>query len=142
METCFEDDRCAAAVALDSWVQVIADENQTSELPVPVLFMNSEDWLGSENRSLGKALAANSSALSYEVTITGAHHNNFSDIPLLSPLTSLINLSGPVDGRRTLKIINDYTILFFDKYIKGIPGEISEKFESTYPEVRFEVYEP
>jgi pimeloyl-ACP methyl ester carboxylesterase len=142
LETCFEDDRCKAAVALDSWVQVVADENQSSELAVPVLFMNSEDWLGSENRSVGKTLAVNSSAWSYEVTITGAHHNNFTDIPLLSPLTSLINLSGPVDGRRTLKIINDYSVLFFDKYIKGIPGEISEKLESTYPEVRFEVYEP
>jgi hypothetical protein len=104
--------------------------------------MNSEDWLGSENRSLGKALAANSSASSYEVTITGAHHNNFSDIPLLSPLTSLINLSGPVDGRKTLKIINDYSVSFFGQYLKGIPGEMPDKFESKYPEVRFEVYEP
>jgi len=142
LETCFQDDRCKATVALDSWVEVVADENQLSELPVPVLFMNSEDWLGPENRAIGKALATNSSASSYEVTIAGAHHNNFTDIPLLSPLTPLLDLAGPVDGRRILKIINNFSVSFFDKYLKGIPGEMSDNFESTYPEVRFEVYRP
>jgi dienelactone hydrolase len=142
LETCFQDDRCKASVALDSWVEVVADENQSSELPVPVLFMNSEDWLGPENKAIGKALAANSSTSSYEVTIAEAHHNNFTDIPLLSPLTPLLDLAGPVDGRKILKIINDFSVSFFDKYLKGFPGEMSDKIEPTYPEVLFEVHRP
>ena len=54
-------------------------------------------------------------------------HNNFTDIPLLSPITSLLGLTGSIDGETGLEIVNDYALAFFDQHLRNKPQTLLEK---------------
>jgi hypothetical protein len=54
------------------------------------------------------------------VTILGADHYDFSNLPALSPLAPLLGFQGPINGVRIQRIIDDYVIAFFDWQFKGI----------------------
>ncbi len=74
----------------------------------------------------------------YFVQIAGAFHVNFMDITYWSPLTSTLGISGPIDGQRAYRIINAYSLAFFDKYLKGNSASLLELPAKQYPEVTFE----
>lgn len=76
----------------------------------------------------------------YFVQISGTFHSNFTDIPLWSPLTSWLGISGPINTRRAHDIINAYGLAFFDRHLKGLPAALLDKPTTTYPEVRFEAH--
>lgn len=74
-----------------------------------------------------------STADGYDVTIAGATHGNFSDLPLLVP-----GASPGIDPGRAHEIINTLTLAFFDQYLKGIPSPLLEDPTTRFPEVTFE----
>lgn len=43
----------------------------------------------------------------YYVQVPGIFHADFLDIPLWSPAMSLLGMTGPINGKRGLEIIND-----------------------------------
>jgi hypothetical protein len=59
-------------------------------------------------------------------TIKGTSHYDFTDLPALSPLASQMGLKGPLNGRRVIKIVNDYSLAFFDWALKGKPTTLLE----------------
>lgn len=63
----------------------------------------------------------------YDVTLENSEHANFTDLPLLSPLHSVIGfgLSGTIDQLQAEHAINMYTLSFFDKYLKHTHSEPS-----------------
>ena len=78
----------------------------------------------------------------YFVQLRGAFHFNFTDIPLWSPLTSWLGLTGPIDGQRAHSIINAYSLAFFDRHLKGLPAALLDGPGAQYPEVLFEAGQP
>ena len=74
----------------------------------------------------------------YLVLVPGIYHNDFSDARLLSPLTSLVGLTGPIDGERAHAILRSYSLAFFDRHVKGDPAPLLDGPSPEYPEVRFE----
>lgn len=74
----------------------------------------------------------------YFVQIAGAFHVNFMDITYWSPLTSVLGISGPIEGQRAHTIINDYSLAFFNKYLKEKSMTLLEFPTQQYPEVTFE----
>jgi predicted dienelactone hydrolase len=74
----------------------------------------------------------------YLVLVPGMYHSDFSDARLLSPLTSLVGLTGPIDGERAHDILRSYTLAFFDRHVKGDPAPLLDGPSPEYPEVRFE----
>jgi predicted dienelactone hydrolase len=116
---CLEDEQCGAGVALDGWLEPIAEEVAERPIERPFLFLKAEDWSTPENSAAIETADELRDTQGYVLTIPGTRHYNFTDLPLLSPLTPQMGLTGTADGPETLKLINEYTINFFnDQLVK------------------------
>jgi predicted dienelactone hydrolase len=73
----------------------------------------------------------------YFVQIAGAFHANFGDGAFLSPLTRLLDVTGPIDGKRCEQIIEAYQRAFFDTYLRGYHAPLLAGPSAKYPEVSF-----
>jgi predicted dienelactone hydrolase len=72
----------------------------------------------------------------YNLTIRDATHANFSDAPLKSRIN---NGGGKIAVDRAMRIINAYTVAFFDRELKGHPSPLlGRQSGSPFPEVTFE----
>jgi predicted dienelactone hydrolase len=72
----------------------------------------------------------------FNLTLLKSNHMNFSDAPLRARIA---NGGGKIPLARSMKIINDYTVAFFDRALKGNPSSLlARKSGSPFPEVVFE----
>ncbi len=108
VEVCSIDERCQAGVNLDGGAE--AD----SPLKQPFLFIMS----GGRASYVRRALNAVENA-AYGITVRGATHLDFCDVTLYSPVFKYTRFFGPIGGRRMVRIVNKYTLAFFDKHLKG-----------------------
>ena len=77
----------------------------------------------------------------YQVTIKDTRHFNFTDYAVeFSPVLKLVNMLGPIDGKRGLHISSAYVLAFFDTYLKGIGSPLLQGSSADYPEVKFEAH--
>ncbi|HSW12896.1 MAG TPA: hypothetical protein VLI06_08665 [Solimonas sp.] len=74
----------------------------------------------------------------YFLQVAGMFHANLTDVPSWSPLFSWLGVTGPVDGERTHRIVNAYSLAFFDRHLKGLAEVLLDGPAEQYPEVRFE----
>jgi dienelactone hydrolase len=139
VQVCWLDRRCKAGLALDAWLEPISLEGLDEGLDQPFLFLWSEDWGSDENQKRFQRLSRNLSDDAYSLEIIGTRHYDFSDLPLLSPLSPWFGLKGPIDGERVLGIINEYVVAYFDQYLLDIGTPLLDGPSSEYPEVEFEV---
>jgi pimeloyl-ACP methyl ester carboxylesterase len=133
VQFCLDDPRCAAGLGLDAWLLPVDERALTSPPAQPFLFINTTDWLGPENQAHGRALRQ-ALAVSYELTLSGAGHYDFSDIVLLSPLTARLGISGEIDSQYSLQIQNRVALAFFDRYLKTVDEDFLSR-PSPYPEL-------
>jgi dienelactone hydrolase len=63
----------------------------------------------------------------YSLMIKDSGHLNFTDLPRISPFLSKKLGVGNVDSLECIKTVNDYSLAFFDKHIKGEPSPLLEK---------------
>ncbi|WP_409344673.1 alpha/beta hydrolase family protein [Paenibacillus sp. MBLB4367] len=78
----------------------------------------------------GRALAGGGLSL----LIPGSKHASYSDLALFSPL---LGLSG-ADPRREHRIVNEFSVAFFDRYLKGKDDSALQGLAAKYPEVHFQ----
>lgn len=137
LEFCRQENHCQAALVLDGWVLPTSEEILAQPYAVPTLFMNTPLWLGETNKARGYEVFNHLTAPGYVATIAGAAHFDFSDLPLFSPLTPQLGLSGGIKNTRQAEILNAYAVAFFDQALKG---ETSPLLTGTavYHEVTFE----
>jgi dienelactone hydrolase len=139
-EACHLDARCAAAADLDgtpfgSVIQTGVDH--------PLLLMLSEHDNNAdtpEMRQSTRDLAAifASAPLSYQVTILGARHFNFTDVALgFHPVERLVGVLGSIDGARGLRITSEYLAAFFDQTLKNQPSSLLQGPSQDNPEAQF-----
>ena len=102
------------------------------------MFMSTEAWLNPENMARGVGLFNDLTNGGYMLNIAGTAHFDFSDMPLFSPLTPQLNLSGTIDSTHSLTLMNEYILSFFNQQLKGKVAPLLERDDSPYPEVRFE----
>lgn len=53
-----------------------------------------------------------------------------------------IGLTGPVDGRHSVRLVNAYTSAFFDRYLKQVESPLLRMAVAAYPEVTFQARQP
>ena len=75
-----------------------------------------------------------SESVLYDVKVNGIGHSNFSDIPFLIPVQS-INEAGRSDPYHATELITDFSIAFFDKYLRGDRNIDPRDLGDDYPEV-------
>ncbi len=71
------------------------------------------------------------------IKIKGTKHFDFTDCPLWTPLASWMNLTGKITPNRVHCIINEYTLAFFNKYLKGKESSLLIRPSPKYPEIVF-----
>lgn len=142
MEFCGSDDRCTAALGLDTWVEPTSDAVIDAGLSQPVFMQFSETWPWAENVARVDTLLANSSGPSRVMTIADTAHWDFTDIPLLTPLANWLGFKGPLDGDRVMAIINAYSVAFLDQVLKDGDGVLLAGDSAEYPEVQFDTIQP
>ncbi len=135
IEFCARDDRCKAGLTMDAYMAPVSKSVLDSGLQQPFLFLFSEKWPSAGNTSLFNRLRANLPNPYQVMTITGTNHYDFTDIPQLSPVASAFGLKGPLNGTRGLRIINDYSLAFFNQALKGENSSLLTGPSPSYPEV-------
>jgi dienelactone hydrolase len=139
IQFCGTDPRCVAVLGMDPFMRPVSAEVLKSGLNQRAFFMFSQRWaddVESRNNELFQEFVANVPETTGVISIEGTAHYDFSDLPLLSPLTSRLGLKGPINGKRVTTIINDYLLSFFDSTLKGIPTGLFEEESQKYNEVR------
>ena len=82
------------------------------------------------------------SGAGYFVRVPGMFHSNFTDIPIWTPLAPQLGLAGPIDKRQAHRIINAYSVAFFDRHLLGRPAKRLDGPAMQYPEAIFESRRP
>ena len=99
----------------------------------------SENWPNSANADLLPGVFDHAQAPVWRLTIAGARHYNFTDVALLTPLASRLGITGPIDGEYGLKMINAYSVAYFDTVLKRKPPSTLLIAPSpAYPDIRYE----
>jgi len=134
IQFCATDERCNAALGMDPYMDAVSVVVQSTGMDKPLLAMFSETWhqRGTEEFDQFFRNTANDS---YQFAIEGTAHYDFSDLPAFSPMAHLLGLKGPLNGSRVLRIVNDYTLLFFNHYFRGSPTTLLDIPLEKYPEL-------
>lgn len=76
------------------------------------------------------------------LTVVGAEHFSFTDLPYLADQLGLSDPAVPLSGERGWHITRDYVSAFFDLHLRGISQPLLDGPEATYPEVAFQQPRP
>ena len=71
-----------------------------------------------------------------DVHLRGTTHMNYSDFPMWSPiLLRLGGQAGTIAPGRAFRVIDEITLAWFDKHLKGKPAPVLDDLPAAYPEV-------
>ncbi len=138
VEFCSANVRCDAGLGMDVWMTPVSGATLEGGVAQPFLFLFSEQWPTAKNQALFERLRQGSNPADRTITILGADHYDFSDLPALSPLAPQLGLKGPIPGMRVQQIINAYSLAFFGQALKDEPAMLMASPSPAFPEVRFD----
>lgn len=144
-EACLLEPRLRACLVMDAFMPAdvvrLGLQQPTMWLSRDAQTMQIEGWAQAdidETQTTMRAVYEGLPGAGYLVLIPGVFHINFTDAPLFSSLASLIGLSGPFDAQRAHRIINAYSLAFFDRHLKDCLAALPDGLAKQYPEVLFE----
>ena len=108
-EICISDSRVKAGINIDGGL--IASQID-KKIQTPFMFLNSKRYLG-----YGKLFTSHINGEGYSLSVKNSDHYNFTDYSIYK-IPSVSFLLGTIDGNKTIKIMNDLVVAFFDKYLK------------------------
>ena len=76
----------------------------------------------------------------YLVRVPGAFHADFTDLPRWVPLLSPAGFAGPIGTARAHRIVNAWTVAFFDRHLAGAPAPLLDDAAAHAPEVVVETH--
>ena len=140
-QACFTDKRCKAGINLSGFMFGDIGEK---ELSVPFMVIEGVEPWCKNCLPINDVLFLTSKSSIYMVQINNSSHGNFCDISAYKEYLSekFKGILGPIDGRKFLKIQNDYVLQFFNKHLKGIPAPLLDEPPKEYPEVIFKSRHP
>ncbi len=116
IQFCGTDTRCSGLLAMDPLMVPVSRQILNTGLSQNALFIFSQEWIediGSRNNSTFKGFFEKFGPLSHAIEILGTTQSDFTDLPLISPITYQIGLKGSIDSDRMNEIINTYLYIFF-----------------------------
>ena len=131
----FEDNRVKAALSFDGGVP--GGEFIDHSLNVPFMFMKSETSraLLNANRLVLEHMMGSSNNDVYNITVRGSMHEDFCDLAVFSPVLKYFRPAKGIVGQKMLKIMNAYTLAFFNKHLMGIDSPLLDDPSPDFPEV-------
>jgi len=124
---CLQEVRCDALLTLDSpqYEPVLS-----ASLQQPSLFFAAQ-----ESEYVRREVYEQVNAPAYLLTIQGSAHYDFTDLTLVSPLNAALGFSGGVNGDQMVRILNQYSLAFFNRHLKDLPAPLLDSPSAAYPEV-------
>lgn len=132
-EAMVEDGRIKAACAMDLWALPVSDDLLEAPKGTAFLGLESEIWSSDENKARIDRFLQSLGGDAWYGVIVGTRHNDFTVVPLTTPIAARLGLKGPLNGARVSAIVNACLLEFFDGTLKGEP--IAVLGASAYPEV-------
>ncbi|MFD7699813.1 hypothetical protein [Streptomyces caelestis] len=71
------------------------------------------------------------------LTVAGAEHFTFTDLPVLAGRLGLSDPAAPLPGERARQLTRDYTAAFFDTHLRGMARPLLDGPTAGRPEVSF-----
>jgi predicted dienelactone hydrolase len=72
------------------------------------------------------------------LTVSGADHYSFTDLPILADQLGLTDPAAPLSGQRAWQLTRDYSAAFFDLQLRGIAQPLLAGPTADHPEVTFQ----
>lgn len=129
------DDRVKAGINMDG-----STNGQVTNLKfnTPIMFLNSNIRINKHvflGDFMNISLFDKSELDAYHIKIKDSSHMNFSEFPYISPLLKLTPIVGKINNTKMQKIINNYVLEFFNKYLKDLSSELLDNDLKKYDEV-------
>lgn len=125
-EICISDSRVQAGINMDGG---LTGSQLDKKIQTPFMFLNGKRYVG-----YGKLFTKNIVKDGYSFSVRDADHYNFTDYSIYK-IQNLSFLMGTIEGNRTILIMNDLVLAFFDKYLKQKENiDIINKAQN-YPEI-------
>ena len=123
-QACLQDKRIKAGINMDGGI--FGDVLDTT-IAQPFMFINSVRYRGYQNLFLKRI--KNQGIV---INIENVEHYNFHDISILNSDHQML---GTIDGRKMLNILNEYTLAFFDKFLKGFGNKKIDPEKKKYANI-------
>ncbi len=137
VQHCNTEVRCKVGLAMDPFLNPVANDIIDGNVEKPFFYMHSEAWMRPFNKARYERLVDSTTGDFYELYMDGTKHLNWSDFSLMSPFGSQLGLDiGTIDAHRSMEIINAYSVDFFDFYLKGESSELLTN-NTPYAEVTY-----
>ena len=125
-EICISDSRVKAGVNIDGGLLGSAIDNK---IQTPFMFLNSKTYLG-----YGKLFTSRITKDGYSLSVRNSDHYNFTDYSIYRT-QNVSFLLGTIEGSKTVEIMNNLVLAFFDKYLKGKKNINIVNKAQSYPEI-------
>lgn len=119
---CLIDDRCAALVGMDPWVEPVPDDLLDDGLAVPFVSLRSGEWQGNDNDGVLRAFHERSAGVEGLLAIPGSGHSDVTLQPFLTPLAPFIGLRGDVDAGTLHDAVGAVVLDHLDRHLRGGDG--------------------
>lgn len=131
--------RWRAVVALDGWFVPLDLPEESAALAQPFLYMGRDRWAewNEKRQRHYMDLLLSQSPAAFRVSLPAFTHHDFTDLPLFSPLTGLLGLTGSTEATRAVGLVNAHVLDFFNHHLRGSSLRLLSP-ESRHPEVRVE----
>ena len=129
-QCCVSDPRFKVGVNMDGFQFGDVIDNEVQQA---FMFMYSEQFADSNSVMMNSFKNE-----VYALTVKGSTHMDFSDNPVVLPITKRMGMSGKIKSKRMTHILNSYLLSFFDKHLKGKDAQLLDGPSSDFPEVNFE----
>lgn len=123
---CAEDDRCKAAVNLDG----TQFGQFNGPLSKPVLFMTRGD-----DRDDNYGVFRQAKGPAAYVVVPASAHFDFTDLPLITHPGPPAKPGGPIEGRRMVALVADFTRTFLDETVRHSSQARLSDLKDHFPEV-------
>jgi dienelactone hydrolase len=149
-QACLLDTRVCAGLLEDAFVP---SDVVRAGLRQPIMFITRDaDSMRRERRDTGgwpetdisdtldtmRAVFERLPADGYYIQVPGMFHLDMTDAPFLTSLVSWPGLTGPIGGTRAHRIINAYSVAFFEHALRGRAAPLLDGPSGEFPEVIFE----
>jgi len=125
--------RIDACLTLDAWFLPLFDKDINKNFNKPFLHIGQISWTDTLNYKKLDIFLNNCNNDYFKYVLKNAKHLDFTDIPHFTSLSEKLKISGKIEKKELIKIINEITIDFFGKYIKNQnpfdPYQIAEKYD-------------
>ena len=120
------DPRVKATLVLDSWMSPLPQKIIENGIQQPLIYIGRPKWTDSDyptNTDLVAKIMDNTKGANYYLTIKETLHLNYCDAPLFSPLAKYFLDIGEMNGIKSVNLINNISLQFFDQHLKSEPQQ-------------------